>query len=265
MRRARHHVLILAALAATSSGVARADDSACWFEGGVVVLPAVVAGIAGDYILDTGSAHTQLDETRALSAGIAEPEVNGEVRLAGAVVGPQPIPVVDLDVRTWNLPTPVAGVIGADVLRGFVVDVSFAPCRVVLAPPARAPAFQAEHDLALTWDSGRPVARATVSDGRRTVEGPFVVATGSNVAVRLADDLAQAPGSSRPSELYPDGVWLAKLEGLEFAGTTSRDLAVGLAKPIGGEVGIIGGEALSGLRLRFDFPAGRLLAAPNPK
>jgi hypothetical protein len=34
-------------------------------------------------------------------------------------------------------------------------------------------------------------------------------------------------------------------------------------KPEGEAAGVIGGEALANFRLRFDFPAGRLVVAPE--
>lgn len=242
---------------------ALAGELACRFEGGVVVVPAVVAGISGDFILDTGSSRTQLHETAARAEGVAGDALTGDVRLAAVRVAGLPIIVADLDVRTWNLPTAVVGVIGADVLRGFVVDVDFRPCRLRISPPGDAPAF-AGRELDLRWDQGRPIAEAAVSDDRHELTGRFVLATGANVPVRLADDLAQTPGATRIQELYPEGVWLARLPQVRFAGGLGRDVAAGLMKPEGGVAGILGGSVLAHFRLRFDFPAGRLVAAPAP-
>ena len=80
--------------------------------------------------------------------------------------------------------------------------------------------------------------------------------------MRLVDDLAQAPPGASP-ELYPDGVWLARLPQVTFAGRTGRDLAAGLMKPDGDVVGVLGAQVLANFRLRFDFPAGRLIVAPS--
>lgn len=237
-----------------------AAEVACHFDAGVVVVPAEVAGIAGDYILDTGSTRTTLNETLAQVAGIEGDNVVGDVVLAGMRVSGQTLPIADLDVRTWNLPTVGAGVIGADVLRDFVVDMSFAPCRVRLSRREDAPPFRGR-SLELGWDQGRPTAMASVSDDAHEVTGAFVIATGANAPVRLADDLAQPSPSASP-ELYPDGVWLARLPQVTFAGRTGRDVAAGLMKPDGDVVGILGGLVLANFRLRFDFPAGRLIVAP---
>jgi hypothetical protein len=237
-----------------------AGEVTCRFDDGVIVVPAEVAGIAGDYILDTGSAQTTLHETKAQTEGIEATELVGPVRLAGAEIGDQALKVADLDVRTWNLPSAVIGLIGADVLKGFVVDVSFSPCRVRLSRPGKAPLFRGRQ-LALEWDLGRPTARASVSDDAHAVTGPFVIATGSSAPVRLADDLATASDGGSP-ELYPQGVWLARLPEVAFAGRVGRDVAAGLMKPEGDVVGVLGGPVLARFRLRFDFPAGQLTVAP---
>jgi hypothetical protein len=246
-----------------ATGAASAEEVACRFEAGVITVPGVVAGLAGDFILDTGAPQTLLHDTRARSEGIEGDLLTGDVRLAGLTVPRLAVGVSDLDVRTWNLPTPVVGVIGAEALRGFVVDVSYAPCRVRLSIPGKAPAFRGS-EMPLGWDEGRPTAEASVSDGTRAIRGRFVIATGANAPVRLSDDLAQAPGASRPMELYPDGVWLARLPQVAFAGAVGHDVAAGLMKPEGQVVGLLGGAVLAHFRLRFDFPAGRLVVQPLP-
>lgn len=252
---------LLAGLSAPAG--AWAGEAACWFDGGVLVVPAQVAGIAGDYILDTGSPRTQLHETKANAEGIAAPELTAGLRVAGLELAPLPIAVADLDVRGWNLPTPIAGVIGADVLKDLVLDVSFAPCRVRLSRPGEAPAFRAARTLPLAWDAGRPVVHAEAGDGQRRLSGPFTPATGLSTAVRLADDVAVVIGTDRPQELGPEGIWLARLPELAFAGRTLPDQPAGLAPPEGEAAGAIGGPVLSRFRLRFDFPAGRLLLSPR--
>ena len=259
-----HLSLIVLPLAFATVGATPtwSDEVACRFQAGVIVVPAVVAGIAGDYILDTGAAQTTLHETTAQAEGIVGTDLVGGVALAGFRLGERALKVADLDIRTWNLPTPAAGVIGADVLGAYVVDVRFAPCRVRLSLPGQAPAFEGRV-LPIGWDLGRPTAIASVSDDAHQVTGAFVIATGANVPVRLADDLAQAPGALRPEELYAQGVWLARLPQVTFAGSVGRDVAAGLMAPEGDVVGLLGAQVLAHFQLRFDFPAGRLVVAPE--
>lgn len=252
-------ILALAAAPAAPAG-------ACWFEHGVVVVPAEVMGVAGDFILDTGAPRTVLAETQAQGAGFAGTNLTGEVRLAGRRVEAVAVAVEDIDVRTGLFPTPIAGVVGADVLKAYVVDLSLAPCRLALRHPGRAPPFAARTVLPLAWVGGVPAVAASVSDGPRTLTGAFALATGSDTPVRISDRLAAAPGATPPREAYPYGVLRPKLRALSIAGRIAETLPSGLLEaPDGALAGEIGAPLLYAWRLRFDFPRGRLLLAPNEK
>jgi hypothetical protein len=255
--------IALFALAALTGFPARADGAACWFENGVVVVAAQVMGVTGDFILDTATPHTQLAETQAQGAGFAETALTGEVRLAGLRIPDRAVAVADLDLRTGALPTPVAGVIGADVLRPYVLDVSFAPCRVTLSRPGHAPRFHAVENLAMGWVAERPVIEATAFDGQRTLTASFTAGIGADREVRLSDVKASAPGAAKLVELYPYGILKPRLTALEFAGEVFENVPAGLMHAEDPALaGQIGAPLLSRYRLRFDFPAGRLLLAP---
>ncbi|MFN3523491.1 MAG: hypothetical protein ACK4YQ_14685 [Phenylobacterium sp.] len=256
--------LVLAAAVALSPAVARAGEAPCWFEHGVVVAPAVVVGVAGDFIVDTGSPATLLHDTRAQGAGISGEAVRGDVRLAGLTARDRPVQVISLDSRTYAFDTPIAGVIGADVLSGHVLDVSFAPCRLSLRAPGRAGRFRALAELPfLGPGGGPPVVRAAVSDGPSARSGGFVAATGAAAPVRLSDRAAAAAGTgAEPAALYPEGSARAQLRALSFAGALDQFLGAGLVRAGDlppGAIGVIGGPVLGRHRLRFDFPRGRLL------
>lgn len=256
----RAPALLLAVAALWPPLAAHAGETACWYEADVVVIPAEVMGVAGDFVLDTGSPRTLLAETQAQGAGYAETELKGLVRLAGLELADRPVQVMKLDARLARLPTPVAGVIGADVLAGRVLDVQFAPCRVALRSADEAPAFGAAVSLPLAWRGGRPTTRAEVSDGQRTLVGDFVLATGADVAVRLRDDLADAPGAAAREGLYPYGAARPQLRILSFAGDRYEAQPSGLAARADLDAaGEIGGPILSHYRLRFDFAHDRLL------
>ena len=249
------------ALAALLPAAARAGETACWYEQGVIVAPASIAGLAGDYIIDTGAPATQVHETKAQAAGMTETAQVGEVRLAGLTLAGRRFSVVDLDSRTWAFPTPIAGVIGADLLSGYVVDVSFAPCRVAIHPLRRAPRFGPAQALPLKTLGGVATARAAVSDGPTAFSGDFVVATGADAPVRIGQDRASAPGA-RPADILPGGDRRAALRAASFAGLLFENLPSGLAPPAAPSAGVIGAPLLSRWRLRFDFPHLRLLLAP---
>jgi hypothetical protein len=258
--------LLLALAGAAAAPYAHAGEAACWFENGVVVIPAEVAGVAGDYILDTGAAHTVLAETQAQGAGYAGTALTGEVALAGLRMADRPVIVQSIDVRTGLFPTPIAGIIGVDVLKAYVLDLGFAPCRMALHAPGQAPAFRAATALPLTWVAGLPAVTAGVSDGPHVISGPFALATGSDTALRISDAVAAAPGAAKPRELYPYGVLRPRLRALSLAGRIAEQLPAGLLKTEDPALmGEIGAPLLWAWRVRFDFPANRLLLAPNEK
>jgi hypothetical protein len=257
--------LTLAVSLTLAATPAAAGEAACWYENGVVVVSAEVMGVPGDYILDTATPHTVLADSQAQAAGFAETSLTGEVRLAGVVAAHRPVAVEAIDLRSGALPTPIAGVIGADVLRGYVLDLSFAPCRVALSRPGHAPRFPAATVLPLRWIAGRPAAQAAAADGPRAVTGGFALATGADTAVRLSDAVASAPGAAKSKELYPYGVLRPRLRAFSFAGRLWENLPAGLVRADDPALaGQIGAPLLARYRLRFDFPAAKLRLAPAP-
>ena len=258
-------ILALSALLALTAAPALAGEAKCWFENGVVVVGAEVMGVPGDYILDTATPHTLLADSQAQLAGYAETALTGEVRLAGVVARGRPVAVQGLDLRTGAFPTPVAGVIGADILKDYVVDVSFAPCRVALRPAGHVPPFRAAASLPMGWIAERPVVTAAVADGPHAFSGAFTPATGADTGVRLSDGLTTVKRAPKPKELYPYGVYRPRLRAFSFAGILSENLPAGLIQAEAPDLaGQIGAPILSRWRLRFDFPAGRLLLAAAP-
>ncbi len=256
----------LAAALAASACPARAGEMACWVDRGVLVVAAEIDGVDGDFILDTGTARTQVHADRAEGEGFTTPEFHADVRLGGYRLPDRPILAASLDARTFYFPTPVAGVIGADLLSGFVLDVRYQPCRVALWRPQEAPALDEGVNLAMTVAAdGRPLLDAAAGDDAQTAAGLFVLATGLDVAARLADDLAAAPGIAKPVELLPGGVALRPLKSLAFQREIWRDVSTGLVSRADlppGALGELGPEILARWRWRFDFPQGRATLTP---
>ncbi len=259
--------LALTALLSLAAAPAVAGESACWFENNVIVIPAEVGGVPGDYILDTATPHTILAESQAQTAGYVETALSTTVRLAGFTLKDRPVVVADQDLRTGALFSPIAGVIGADVLKGFVLDVSFRPCRVALWRPGQAPRFgRAARRLPLRWIAGRPTITAAAADGPNAIRGAFAPAISADTAVRLSDGLAAAPGAKKPKELYPYGVLRPRLRAFSVAGTLWQNLPAGLIPAEDPALaGQIGTPVLAQWRLRFDLARDELLMAPNEK
>ncbi|MDP3853834.1 hypothetical protein [Phenylobacterium sp.] len=249
-----------AALIALVPAWAQAGEVDCVYERGVVVIPASVAGMAGDYILDTGSPNTQLHETKAQMAGFEASALRGRVLIAGLDLRDRPIAVIDLDARTAAFPTPIAGVIGADLLAPYVVDVRFSPCRVAIRRPREARRFAA--GVVLPMGPGAVAsARAAVADGRHAQAGEMVLSTGSDAALRMHRRLAGSTGD--PEALLPFGERRATLRALSFAGVLFENVPAGLlADGEPGALGVIGAPLLAHWRVRFDFPRRRVQLAP---
>jgi hypothetical protein len=252
-----------AALLSLAAAPAAAGEAPCWFENNVVVVGAEVAGVPGDYILDTATPRTVLAETQAQTAGFSETSIAGDVRLAGVRLKARPIAVADLDLRTGALPTPISGVIGADALSGLVLDVRFSPCRIGLWRAGHAPPFRATQRLPLAWIAGRPTAIAGAADGPHALRGAFALAIGGDAAVRLSEGLAATPGAAKPKELYPYGVLRPRLRAFSFAGALWQGLPAGLvAAQDPALAGEIGTPLLAAWRLRFDLKHDELLMSP---
>ena len=197
----------LGLLAVLVCGQARAGDSVCWILNGVLLAPAIAAGVDGVFILDTGQARSQLDATQASEADIGVNPSVGDVRLAGTVIPRVSMPVEALDARTRDFPIPIAGVLGADVLAGQVLEVRPDPCRLRLEPSHAA----VGEGLSVELRGGVPYVRAGISSGPRTLFGPFRVATGSPAPVVLGASQDLAPSETLRA-LSLDGKLLENLQ-----------------------------------------------------
>ncbi|MES2035351.1 MAG: hypothetical protein V4466_14350 [Pseudomonadota bacterium] len=163
---------------------AAASETTCWFENGAVVVPAQIGGVAGDWLIDPSTPRTLLHETRAEMEGL--PTVfTAPAQLAGQRLSAVEVTVADLDDRAPGFATPIAGVIGADLLSRFVVDLDFTPCRLTLTR-GRPRRFDATQRLPLRMAAGTPVVEAAISDDRRARRGLFALDWSSKAAVRVS-------------------------------------------------------------------------------
>lgn len=255
----RSLVLGLAASLLLASA-ARAGEAACWFENGAVVVPAEIGGVAGDWLLDPSSAHTLLHETRARTAGLPE-AFAARGHIAGEALDGLRVTVANLDGRAPGFPTPIAGVIGADVLGLYVVDIDFAPCRVRLSR-GEGPGRPEGRALTLTTVAGAPTVLAAISDDRRARRGTFAIDFSSRAAVRLTSATFTPPGSE--AERAPRGVAPARLRALSFDGILYENLSAALAPDLDPALaGALGTDFWSRWRLRLDIRRGRLLLSPE--
>ena len=260
--------LSLAVAAVVASGLtaraeaAHAGETRCWVDRGVLVVPAAFGDLAGDFILDLSSPKSVLHVDVGLGEGIETPQTRAPLRLAGEAA-PAILQVASLDARTVGLPSTIIGLIGADALAPYVVDIRFSPCRVRLWR-GRAPPIHALATLPLQIADGVPAIPASVSDGRTALAGRFAIDTGT-AAVRLSSKVASlahppAKDVDPASRLDPPG----RLDALGLAGAVERRLPAALADDLPPTLtGGIGTAVWSRYEVRIDLRRGRLqLAAP---
>ena len=246
---------------------ARAGETQCWIDNGAVVVPATFGDIAGDFILDLSAPRTQLHLTTAQTNGLAlapgDPsQSQGVVTLAGERVAAK-IAVADLDAREWGFPTSLDGIVGADVLAGYVVELRFSPCRLTLQRRA-APAEVATR-LPIQFVAGVPTFAATVSDGVKTRTGQFAIDTGA-AGVRIVAAHARFSRLSAQVDPMSRDRPPARLATMSFGNVALHDLPAALQTDAGeGVLGGVGTDVWSRYVLRLDFRRNvlELLSAPR--
>src|SRR5690242_15438982 len=165
-------------LAVLAAPAARAGEARCFVENGAVIVPAALGDIAGDFLLDLGAPASQLHNTIAEAWDVEGASDVAPLQLAGERVPAASFQVADLDARSWGFSTTLNGLIAADVLQGYVVDLQLEPCRLTLWPgPAPARRVLARWPLAMV--GGAPAVAARVTDGKTVLNGWFAIDTGT--------------------------------------------------------------------------------------
>ena len=248
-----HRALAAAAIILLMAGPASGGETACWFENGAVVVPAAFGNIAGDFILDASAPASQLHVTTAQTFGIEAPTVRATLRLAGERRAQFNMQVADLDARTRPFVTGIAGVIGADALAPFAIEIATSPCRVRLSRGTKS--GPAHIRLPLRVVGGSLAVKAAISDGVTAREGWFAIDTG---AARTL--IADARLSRLPAEGTDPPV---RLRALSVGGMLFEQIPAGLmAEPPAGLSGSIGEAVWSRFRLRLDPRRGWLALQP---
>lgn len=246
-----------------AGGTAFAGETQCWLDRGVLVVPAALGNLAGDFILDLSAPKSQLHLTVAQNAGIDAPVDIATLRLAGVAIPHARFEVVSLNARTWGFPTNIIGVIGADALAPYVVDMALKPCWLTLWP-GRAPPLQGALALPTRELNGIPAVAAAVFDRRAGLSGWFAIDTGS-AGVRISD--ANAAYSHAPTG--DDWAWRldppARLAALRLPDAVLTNVPAALqpgAPP--GLLGGIGADVWSRYAIvRIDQRDRKVLLAPS--
>ena len=242
---------------------ARAGETQCWTDNGAVVVPAAFGDIAGDFILDLSAPHSQLHLTTAQSDGMGDAtQAQGALTLAGEKIAAN-LAVANLDDRQWGFPTTLNGLIGADILAGYVVELRFAPCQLTLW--RRAPqAANAEATLPVTMVGGIPTVSATITDGAKARSGQFAIDTGASGVRIVAARARFSRLSARVDPLSRDQP-PARLAALSLGGRVFQDQPAALQQDApDGLLGGIGTDVWSRYGLRLDLRRDQLqLISPS--
>ncbi len=248
-------------IALAASAQARAGETQCWYEKGAIVVAAAAGDISGDFIFDLSAPHSELHVTRAQGAGYDQDVVRAPLRLAGERIAAADFQVADLDGQSWGFPTSINGVIGADVLKDYVVDIQYRPCRLALWR-RRAPAFAASRTLPLRWVAGAPALRATASDGITTLPGWYALDTAS-AGARIAAGRAVLSRSPKGVDPASRSTPPARLRALSVGEIFVENLPAGLEpdapKALAGSIGNVVWDRY---RLRADLQRGKLELSP---
>ncbi|NBB16389.1 hypothetical protein GVN21_13570 [Caulobacter sp. SLTY] len=227
-----------------------------------MVVPAEVAGIAGDYLIDPSAPTTLIHETRAQTEGFAAVDLVAAVRIDGLRIKALPVKVADLDGRAPGFDTPIAGVIGADVLAGQVVDLDFKPCRVSIQP--RSATRLGGRTLPLVMVGGTPTVRASASDDRRARSGLFAIDWSSAGLVRLNDRIAALKPPRDALDPLARNAAPARLRALSVADALYEEAEAGLIAGLDPALtGSLGADFWSRWRVRLDMRRGVVVLFPK--
>lgn len=278
----RRHLLAAAPLLVLGPGLARAADVRAEHRGGLLFARGRIGRGEGLFLVDTGAPVSVLDEAFARSAGVKAQDdevirgVGGariaaraqaaELALDGGPAVKVEASITDLAPVAARMGAPLAGIVGGDLLSGFVVTFDYA--RGVIGFAASGEARRGSVPVRI----GRtPYVRAAAVYGAKRAEGEFQIDTGANTAVVLWRPFAEKafPGAGTAAGAVQGvaGVSharIGRLTALEVAGQRLIDLEANFADEVrpddaGREhAGVIGGPAFAGRRITIDYPGQRL-------
>jgi hypothetical protein len=238
---------LLAIVLVLIAAAARGGTAKCWFENGAVVVPAAFGDVAGDFLLDLSAPASELHQTNAASAGMTGVSARARIKIAGLRTAPVILAITDLDGRGRPFTAGLTGVIGADVLAPYVVEITTDPCAVTLTHERR-PSWPGAFRLPLRRIGGAPAVRAAVSDGAASGSGWFAIDTAAYGVRVSAAAYARTPAPRDDPRLEPP----ARLRALSLGGLLFENLPAWVApdaKP--SLAGAIGEAVWSRYRLRI--------------
>ncbi len=262
---------------------------------GVIFVQASIAGSAPlDFVLDSGTVRTTLDESVATRLGLdlsmkaQSSGANGmeqisvvkdqTLKFGGVEVAEPLVMVYPLDSLSKRLGRRVDGIIGVQLFRKHVVEIDYANHQLrIIAPEAFNYSGRAEA-VPVTYDRDLPVVAGSVKPyGKDPIATHFQLDTGAagTVVVFWKEFVQQhdlQPGVRDLTSTEATGfggdhpAWNGRVEAIQVGGITLKEPVVRLADQRFGEPGVFGGNLGSGFyeqrRVTFDLPHDRVFFEP---
>lgn len=252
------------------------------------------SGTRAQMILDTGGGASAFDPEMVTAAGI---KLGTPVRAMGAGSGTRDAWLVggvdyslpgvrlsdqsvtaisfrELEATTGRR---MDGVLGADFLKQFIVEIDYAGRRLHLHDPKSWSYHGTGHPLALEFNGPIPSVVATLND---SITARFHVDTGARMAVKASSPFVARAGLESVAEKLIEGQTGVGIGGaspqgigrfgkLGLAGFELKEPLVNLSRDEGGAFGksggdgVIGGDVWRRFRLILDYPGKKMYLEPN--
>jgi hypothetical protein len=231
---------------------------------GRILVRVRVDGKAHAFVMDTGTRHTTVSPAVATALNRRIQEIRPGVRtiddvslkLLGIVLPHQPL-------RLANEQTLDDGIIGAELLKRFVVKVDFRARRITLWPPSAAVKTRDAVVIRADFANDVPVIRATVSATGMTPSVATLV-VGLAVAQGAVSFGYRYAADSGLLDTSPDGALPIELRGITKAAIIAATRLP--REPERAQLmfadGVVSARALSASWIVFDAPHGRIVLGP---
>jgi len=247
------------------------------------------------FALDTGATHTIIN--RKLETALhLRPEGKHQIEGAGgyeqaSLIKNVSIKLGDVELvnqTLWSLPLDalaqgsgreIAGIIGYDLFRHFVVDIDFVARQIALYDPKTFKYAGSGQSIPLLVQAdGAIYVEASIAvASHNPIEGQFVIDTGSNNTLMLARPFVEQHRLLESVGLAASGRGSGVGGEIQFAFGRVKSLQIGpfaIANPLtafitvgeiadSGKSGNIGGRLLRRFRVIFDYSGQRMLLEPN--
>jgi hypothetical protein len=235
---------------------------------------AKVKGASFWFLLDTASP-SAFGQRQALAIDLAVEKSDIPIELPGITFTMRSVPIVDLVPRQIALGHKLDGVLGSEFFARFLVTVDFQRNTLTISDSRTVRHAGRARSLPIVIEGGLPYADATLAvRGPGTLNGKFLLDTGSDGAVTLYSPFVRERGLAGPPPTLPAGATgemqaVSRGESLALGGFLLRDPLVVLsvsesgALADAGHAGLVGMDVLRRFTVTLDYARKRVLLEKN--